>query len=265
MESNPPKKLTDIIGDFPYRLALSGGWIDQPFCSKLNPTPPGSMCVVSIEPTFFWMERSGLATGTRKVALEIWGHLPDGDLAQRVEELYAAENKTHIDPSGSQDMIGLLYPGVSRLDYDYAYRGGVFPRHIENTIDPEVVHWLESVINVLPVAPRPPGYSPLGVKNLENVEFISRLGKTGQVCYDAILAKDVCGLGAAMVETMRCWETLLPENFVHSTITMDLLSLLKYYQAQYPGACYSSCGGGYIYIPSKEPVPGSHRIKVRTS
>jgi len=44
-----------------------------------------------------------------------------------------------------------------------------------------------------------------------------------------------------------------------------LLSLLKYYQAQYPGACYSSCGGGYIYIPSKEPVPGSHRITVRTS
>ncbi len=264
MQSNN-LKLTDIIGDFPYRLTFAGGWIDQPFCSRLNPTPPGSVCVVSIEPDCFWMERSGLAAGTRKIALELWGGLPGGDLAQRVEELYAAENKDCPEPSGSQDMIGLLYPGISRLDYDFAHRGGVFPQHIENTTDPEVVHWLESVINVLPVVPRPAGYSPLDVKNLENVEFISRLGKAGRICYDSILKQDLCGLGAAMNETMRCWEILLPGNFIHHTITMDLLALLKYYQSQYPGACYSSCGGGYIYIPSKEPVPGSHRIKVRTS
>ena len=264
MESNKPK-LTDIIGDFPYRITLAGGWIDQPFCSKLNPNPPGSVCVVSIEPNFFCMERAGIATGTRKVALKLWGHLPGGDLARRVEELYAAENEGRTDPSGSQDMIGLLYPGISRVDYDYAYRGGVFPCHVENTLNPEAVRWLESVINILPVAPRPPGYAPLEVKNLEHVDLIGRLGKTGQICYDAILAQDICGLGAAMTETMRCWETLLPGNFIHHTITLDLLALLKYYQAQYPGACYSSCGGGYLYIPSKEPVPGSYRIKVRTA
>ena len=264
MESTKPK-LTDIIGNFPYRITLAGGWIDQPFCSQLNPTPPGSVCVVSIEPTFFCLERSGIATGTRKVALKLWGRLPGGDLAQRVEELYEAENKGSTYPSGSQDMIGLLYPGISRLDYDFAHRGGIFPRHIENNTDPEIARWLETVINVLPVAPRPPGYNPLEVKNLEHVEWISRLGRTGQRCYDAILARDICGLGAAMNETMRCWETLLPGNFIHHTITLDLLALLKYYQAYYPGACYSSCGGGYIYIASKEPVPGSYRIKVRTS
>ena len=33
--------------------------------------------------------------------------------------------------TGSQDMIGLIYPGVNRLDYDYAIHGGVFPCHIE--------------------------------------------------------------------------------------------------------------------------------------
>ena len=265
MEANQKTELSDIIGDFPYRLALAGGWIDQPFCSKLNPTPPGSMCVVGIEPNFYWMERAGLATGTRKFALKLWGQLPGGDPAQRVEELYNAENEGRDEPSGSQDMIGLLYPGVSRLDYDYEFRGGVFPRHIENNTDTDIARWLESVINVLPVAPRPPGYSPLGIKNLENVELISRLGKAGQDCYDAILAKNINGLGAAMTETMQCWETLVPHSFTHSTITMDLLSLLKYYQSIYPGACYSGCGGGYLYVVSEEPLPGTHRIKVRTS
>ncbi|MEI8235284.1 MAG: hypothetical protein WCH57_11460 [Verrucomicrobiota bacterium] len=265
MNSVSRSKLTDIIGDFPYRITLAGGWIDQPFCSRLNPTPPGSVCVASIEPNFFWMERSGLATGTRKVALGMWGRLPGGDLPKRVEQLYQAENAGRNDPSGSQDMIGLLYPGISRLDYDFAHRGGVFPRHIENTTAAEPARWLESVLNILPVAPRPPGYNPLEVKRLEHVDLISRLGRTGQICYEGILARDVCALGAAMTETMRCWETLLPNTFTHSTITMDLLSLLKYYQGLYPGACYSSCGGGYLYIASHEPVPGAHRVKIRTA
>ena len=52
------------IGEIPYRMAFAGGWIDQPFVSRLNPRPPGSMVVVGLEPTFRWMERSGMASGT---------------------------------------------------------------------------------------------------------------------------------------------------------------------------------------------------------
>ena len=29
--------ITDAIGDFPYRIQMAGGWIDQPFVSQLNP------------------------------------------------------------------------------------------------------------------------------------------------------------------------------------------------------------------------------------
>src|ERR1041384_8022540 len=122
------ERLGDVIGRIPYRLALAGGWIDQPFVSRLNPKPPGSMVVVAIEPDFRVMDRAGLATGTRQVALESWGPTlparPPGDL---VRELYEAENAGKAEPSGSQDMVGLIYPGVSRLDYDFASNGGVFP------------------------------------------------------------------------------------------------------------------------------------------
>lgn len=31
--------------------------------------------------------------------------------------LYEAENKGKAEPSGSQDMIGLVHPGINRLDY----------------------------------------------------------------------------------------------------------------------------------------------------
>ena len=254
--------LSRVIGDFPYRIALAGGWIDQPFCSQLNPTPPGSMVVVGVEPTCYWMERAGIATGTRKIALKLWGRLPEGDPSKLVDELYAVENLGNAEPSGSQDMIGLIYPGVNRLDYDFSHRGGIVPKHIESNNDPEIARWLERVIHVLPVAPRPPGYSPLGIKNL-SAEWVQRLGQSGKDCYDAILSKDVGKLGAAMNECMLCWETLLPQTVAHPAIKIDLKGILHAYQSRYPGAMYSGCGGGYLFVVSEEPVPNAFHIKVR--
>jgi len=66
--------MTDVIGEIPYRLALAGGWIDQPFVSQHNPATPGSMVVVGVEPTCRFMDRAGLATGTRRVALRLWNN-----------------------------------------------------------------------------------------------------------------------------------------------------------------------------------------------
>ncbi|MCX6968237.1 MAG: hypothetical protein NTZ46_10770 [Verrucomicrobia bacterium] len=255
-------KLADVIGNFPYRIALAGGWIDQPFCSSINPTPPGSMVVVGVEPNFIWMERAGIGTGTRNVALKLWGGLPEGDPAKLVDELYAKENEGAAEPSGSQDMIGLIYPGINRLDYDSRHRCGIFPCHIESNTDPEIAKWLEQVINVLPIAPRPPGYSPLGIKNLDP-EWARRLGQSGKACFDAIVSKDIVALGASMNECMLCWKTMLPHVLAHPTIPTDLAGLLAHYQSRYPGAMYSGCGGGYLFVASEEPVPGAFRIKVR--
>ena len=259
----PESAITDVLGHLPYRIALAGGWIDQPFVSQHNPTPPGSMVVVCVEPRFWFMERAGVCIGTRNIALKLWGRIPpERDPAQLVQELYAAENEGKAEPSGSQDMIGLVYPGVSRLDYDFAHQGGIFPRHIESNNDPQVAAWLERVIHVLPVAQRPDGYNPLEIKNLD-AEWIRRLGQSGKDCYDAVVARDLAGLGASMNECMACWEAILPGTVRHRTIRIDLMSLLQYYQDRYAGAMYSGCGGGYLYVVSEEPVPGAFRIKVR--
>jgi hypothetical protein len=252
-----------IIGNIPYRMALAGGWIDQPFVSRVNPAPPGSMVVVGLEPLFPFMDRCGMASGTRKVATRLWdGRLPQGDPAQLVRQLYAEENRHLAEPSGSQDMIGLIYPGVSRLDYDAAVEEGYFPAHIESNRDPQVAAWLERLIHLLPVNQRPPGYNPLGVKNLDEL-WIRRLGQTGKDCYAAILACDARGLGESMNECMRCWEAILPHTVRHPTLTVDLCGILNHYQSHYPGAMYSGCGGGYLYVVSEEPVPGTFQVKVR--
>jgi hypothetical protein len=265
MSSSSTRKITEVIGEIPYRMAFAGGWIDQPFVSRLNPTPPGSMVVVALEPTFRFMDRAGMATGTRHVALKLWnGKLPPSPPAQLVRQLYAEENRGKAEPSGSQDMIGLVYPGVSRLDYDFNHEGGLFPQHIESIQDPLVGDWLEEVISMLPVAPRPEGYNPLGIKNLDP-EWIRRLGQTGKDCYAAILRRDARALGESMNECMACWEAILPHTVRHPTVSVDLLSILHYYQSISYGAMYSGCGGGYLYIVSERPVAGAIRVKVRTA
>jgi hypothetical protein len=256
--------ITSVIGKLPYRMAFAGGWIDQPFVSRHNTSPPGSMVVVAIEPRCRFMDRCGMGTSTRKVAISLWGDaVPHRDLAELVRELYWAENEGQPEPSGSQDMAGLIYPGVSRLDYDYAHEGGVFPVHVETNTDPYVASWLEKVVYVVPVAQRPPGYNPLGIKNLDS-EWIRRLGQTGRDCFDAIVAMDARALGASMNECMLCWEAILPHTVLHPMVTVDLLGLLGHYQARYAGAMYSGCGGGYIYVVSQEPVPGGFQVQVRT-
>ena len=263
VKSNHTWPIADVIGGIPYRLALAGGWIDQPFVSRHNLKPPGSMVVVSLEPAFRFMDRSGLATGTRAVATKLWrGKLPKRPPAELARALYQRENRGRAEPSGSQDMVGLIYPGISRLDYDFAANGGVFPAHIESLNDPRTARWLERVIQVLPVAPRPEGYNPLGQQN-PDPKWVTRLGQTGKDCFDAIRQRDLRGLGASLNECMTCWEKLLPHTVRHPTLKVDLPTLLRAYQSRYAGAMYSGCGGGYLLVVSKEPVPGAFTVKVR--
>lgn len=221
------------------------------------------MVVVQIEPNFRPMDRSGIASGTRAIAARIWnGKIPNRPREELTRELYEAENKGKPDPSGSQDMIGLIYPGVNRLDYDFRLHGGVFPAHIESLTRARIARWLEKSLHLLPIEPRPPGYSPLGEKKLDP-RWVARLGQAGKDCFDAIARMDVGALGASLNLNMKCWEMILPQTVRHPLIQVDLPGLLKAYQRKYPGAMYSGCGGGYLIVASAEPVPGALHVNVR--
>ncbi len=264
MKSRTPPFIAKLLGSIPNRLQLAGGWIDQPFVSEHNPKPPGSMVVAQIEPNFRPMNRSGIASGTRDIAMRIWnGKLPNRPREELARELYDAENKGKAEPSGSQDMIGLIYPGVNRLDYDFKIHGGVFPSHVESCNSAKVARWLSNVLNLIPVESRPEGYSPLGVKNLEP-KWVARLGQSGKDCYDAIVKMDAKKLGVSLNLTMKCWETLLPHVVRHPLLRVDLMPILQAYQKQYLGAMYSGCGGGYLIVVSEKPVPGAFKVIVRT-
>ncbi len=250
-------------GFWPYRVALAGGWMDQPCVSSRNPDGVGSRVVVSIEPIAPDMGRSGLVTGTRRAALQLW---PDGvraaPPADVVRVLYDAENRGRPDPSGAQDMIGLVNPGISRLDYDARVYGGIFPARVERLDDPAAENWLERVLQLVPAAPRPPGDHPLGERRLDPA-WIRRLGRCGAACGDAIAARDLDALGASFQECMRGWAALLPHTVRHPTLTIDREAVLRDYPARCAGAMYSGRGGGYLRVAFNPPVPGGAHIVIR--
>ena len=238
---------------FPYRLCLAGGWIDQPWVSEIH---PGSVVVAQIKPTIEFNDRSGMATSSRKLAIRIWGdRYLDGDFQQNAKFLFGAENPPGTKyVSGSQDHIGLLYPGINRL----CYNGGYWPERIESTTEKELCDWLSEVIHLVPLEPRPEGYDPLKIKHLEK-SLVRELGEAGDLCWHSIINKDIIGLGKALTDTFISWKKILPLT-IPDWVMKEMET--KYFP-YYPGAITSGCGGGYVFVVSEKEVEGAIKIQVR--
>lgn len=252
--------LTENIGPWPYRLALAGGWIDQPRFNKLNSAPSGAMVTVRIEPDRHFMRRAGLGTSTRETANLMFptGYSYESE-ARTVEMLYETENESNGEfPSGSQDAAGIVYQNINMLTYG---QNEIYPS-VTNESRANRVAWLESILWLLPINQRPPGYSPFdGPVNYDPL-VVQQLGQSGQECFEAIQNMDIVALGASFSKTMTNWLGLFPQMFSHPDLQDDLLDILADYASEYPGAMYSGCGGGYLYILSHSSVPGASKIRI---
>jgi cytidyltransferase-like protein len=133
----------------PYRLDLAGGWLDQAFVSRHG---AGPVLTISVEPTMKFNERSGMASSSRQRAIELWQtDLPGGDREKTARMLFSYENPPGTKEfSGSQDAIGIVYPGLNRLDY----RGEYWPNQITTVDDEEILRWIEERLQLVTLGPR---------------------------------------------------------------------------------------------------------------
>ncbi len=237
---------------FPYRICIAGGWMDQPWVSEIH---PGSVVVAQLRPTMEFHDRSGMATSSRRVAFEVWGNsLPQGNPLVNAKLLFGAENPPGSQYiSGSQDHIGLLNPGISRLYYD----GNYWPSHIDSTRDKNLCEWLSSIMHLIPLEPRPTGYDPLLEKHLTR-DIVRELGGAGEQCWTSILQRDAAGVGTSMTRTLLAWKKMLPY-----TVPDDVMKEMetKYFPFTL-GATLSGSGGGYAVVVSEKEIAGSFKIKI---
>ena len=95
---------------------------------------PGPVLTVSIEPTIEFNDRSGMASSTRRKAIDLWRTRPSRTATRSSSPsvLFSYENPPGTkEIAGSQDALGIVLPGLNRLDYE----GGYWPSTIESVHD----------------------------------------------------------------------------------------------------------------------------------
>lgn len=237
----------------PFRIDLAGGWLDQPYVSKYH---PGSVLTISIEPTIEFNDRSGMSSSTRRKAIELWrNEIPHGDAEHLARMLFSFENPPgtkHV--SGSQDSLGIVFPGLNKLDYE----GGYWPANIKSLHDEGILTWLEKNLYLVTLGPRVSSYSPLDNTNITETGA-KALSEATEECWNAIMKKDIHAFGEAFRHSFEAQIAMFP-NMVDD----DIMHTIEQYKDKAWGWKLSGAGGGgYIILVSDMPVEGAMQIKIR--
>jgi hypothetical protein len=237
----------------PFRIDLAGGWLDQPFVSKHF---PGPVLTISLEPTLDFNDRSGMASSTRRKAIELWKtDLPPGDPEMLAKMLFSYDNPPGTtDVSGSQDALGIVMPGLNKLDY----RGNYWPTNITTVGDEDILRWLESHLYLVTLGPRTGSYTVVSNTKVDE-EGARRLALAAEQCWDAILAKDPVAFGRHFRESFETQIAMFP-NMADDSI----FKAIEHYRDNALGWKLSGAGGGgYLILVSQNPVPGAFQIRIR--
>jgi cytidyltransferase-like protein len=237
----------------PFRIDLAGGWLDQPYVSKHY---PGSVLTISIEPTIEFNDRSGMSSSTRRKAIELWrNEIPHGDAEHLARMLFSFENPPGTEHvSGSQDSLGIVLPGLNKLDYS----GGYWPKKINSVNDEDLLTWIEEKLYLVTLGPRVGSYSPLENTNITPAGA-KALSDSTRDCWNAILKKDIRDFGNAFRKSFEAQIAMFP-----NMVDEEILQTIDQYKEKALGWKLSGAGGGgYIILVSDTPVEGAMQIKIR--
>jgi cytidyltransferase-like protein len=251
----PPRSTTDLrsVHQFPYRIDLAGGWLDQPFVSKHH---PGPVITVSIEPTIQFNERSGMASSTRRTAIDLWGRrVPPGDPEKLARILFCCDNPPGTKViSGSQDSIGLVFPGLAKAFYE----GGYWPTIIDSLYDEASLEFVEKSLSLITLGPRHAEYNVLENTQFDRVKA-KALSDAAEDCWIALQNQDIHQFGVSMKAGFEAQIAMFP-NMMNPTVA----ELIERYSPQALGWKLSGAGGGgYLVFVSQTPIKNSSRIIVR--
>lgn len=238
----------------PFRLDLAGGWLDQPFVSE---SYPGSVITISIEPDYDFNDRSGMSSSTRKKAVQLWQtDIPEGDAELRAKTLFSFENPPGTKyVSGSQDSIGIVMPGVNKLDYE---SGQYWPSQITPVTDLPVLEFIEQHLWFITLSPRVMDYNVLSGTQINPLNA-KALADAANECWQAILAKDALAFGQAFRKSFEAQIAMFP-NMVNETITEQIN---EYRDSALGWKLSGAGGGGYLVLVSEKPVPNALQIRIR--
>jgi cytidyltransferase-like protein len=255
--ANLPSRSSTIlrtVKPMPYRIDLAGTWIDQPYVSKYH---PGSAITASIEPTLEFNERSGMATSTRKKAIELWNnHLPPEKPEKLAKTLFRYDNDPGTkEVSGSQDSIGITMPGINKFFYE---KGKYWPAKFETISDPDIIKWLEERLFMVTLWPRPANFDVLSNTNI-NTKNVKLLASAADHAWEGLIAKDIKSFSTGFLDSFHAQVRMFPKM-----VNPKIEKIIDQYKNKaLAWKLAGAGGGGYLILISEKSIPNSFKIRIR--
>lgn len=254
-EGLQPRSTTALrtVNQIPFRIDLAGGWLDQPYVSKYH---PGSVITIQIEPTYNFNERSGMASSTRRAAIDLWGpRLPAGDPEKLAKILFCYDNPPGTEIiSGSQDSIGIAIPGIAKSYYEGEY----WPSKIDRIEEEPYLQFVEESLYLITLGPRHAEFDVL-----ENTQIdkpgAKDLAAAADKCWSAIKKQNIQQFGAAIRASFKAQIAMFP-NMMNDSVA----ALIEKYKDRAIGWKLSGAGGGgYLILVSDKPIDNAMQIIAR--
>lgn len=241
------------LNQMPFRIDLAGGWLDQPFVSRHY---PGAVITISIEPTLQFNDRSGMASSTRRAAIDMWGpRLPVGDPEKIAKMLFCYDNPPGTQEiSGSQDAIGLVFPGLAKANY----AGEYWPTSIERLQDELALQFVENALYLVTLGPRHAEYDVLADTRI-TPERAKALADPTEACWRAIQERDVQTFGRSIRESFEAQIAMFPNMMNDSVARL----IEKYRDVALGWKLSGAGGGGYLILVSDHPIENAVRVIAR--
>ena len=241
------------VCNIPFRLDLAGGWLDQPYVSKFH---AGPVITISVHPDYHFNDRSGMSSSTRKKAIQLWQtDIPEGKREILAKTLFSFENPpgTKII-SGSQDSIGIVFPGVNKLNYG---NENYWPDSIEPETNSSILEFIENHLYFITLSPRVGDFDVLTDTEINRFNA-QNLAEAANKCWESIQNRNLQDFGDAMRESFEAQIAMFP-NMMNPAI----LEILNAYKDKALGWKLSGAGGGgYLILVAEKPIPNAVQIRI---
>jgi galactokinase/mevalonate kinase-like predicted kinase len=187
---------------------------------------------------------------------EIWGaKIPPGDYEKLAKILFCYDNPpgTKII-SGSQDSIGLVFPGLA-----YAYFDGEYwPKYIEHRLDEPLLFFLENALQLIPLGPRYADFNVMTNTHFDRAHAKALADATDEN-WRAILDQDIIRFGSSLRAMFEAQIAMFPAMLNERVSAV----IDKYRDIALGWKLTGAGGGGYLVVASDKPIPHAMRIVAR--
>jgi galactokinase/mevalonate kinase-like predicted kinase len=169
--------------------------------------------------------------------------------------VFAYENPPGTERfSGSQDAIGVVFPGLNRLEY----AGNFWPRKISSLHDDPILTWLENHIRLVSLGPRRGTFDVLRRRQITRPNARA-LAQAADAAWHAILHQDLPAFGRFCRQSFEAQAALFP-----GMLNPLVRSAIKRHAHLAHGWKLSGAGGGgYLVLITDRQIPGAIRLAIR--